>query len=640
MRLLTLRIQNFRSFKDETIRFDPYTCLVGPNGAGKSNVLRALCVFFREKSGLNGSPDTLTKEDFHVGNIAEPIRITLTFGDLSTDAKADLAAYVRQDKLVVSAVATWSAEDEAATVQQHGSRMGNPAFSVFFARENDGESVANLKVVYDSIRATYSDLPAPGTKQRMHDALRAHEDANPGNHKEIPSPDQFYGFTKGASLLDKYLQFIYVPAVKDAADEQQEEKDSVIGKLLSRAVRTRVSFKDDIASITEESRKKYDAMLLAKNPELVALSKTLTDRIREWATPDATLSLEWAPDGAKPVEVADPVARVVAGQGGFTGNLARMGHGMQRSFLLAILQILATSGDANAPTLLLACEEPELYQHPPQIRHLASVLRKLAKGNAQVVLSTHSPLFVTGREFESVRLVKRGAGGDSRALEATVAAVSAALASATGGKPVGAPGLLVKLQESLHPGLSEMFFCERLVLVEGAEDRAYLLAAMELLGLWEEFRRRGIHIVPTDSKSSMLRPRAIAQQLGIPTFTLFDGDRDEPEKDNRRAKHAADNQTLMNLCGHSAPLIHPWRTTKHPDCWMWGLEIGEEVRASTDATTFDKVKQEALASFGHDVSKIQKDSIYIFELLGRLDAAGKFPPVLEELCKAILAHLK
>jgi len=48
-----------------------------------------------------------------------------------------------------------------------------------------------------------------------------------------------------------------------------------------------------------------------------------------------------------------------------------MGHGLQRSYLLALLQELAGSEAPNAPTLILGCEEPELYQHPPQARHLA-----------------------------------------------------------------------------------------------------------------------------------------------------------------------------------------------------------------------------------------------------------------------------
>ena len=47
MKLTELKIENFRPFKDETIFFDDYTCLVGPNGSGKSAVLMALNVFFK-----------------------------------------------------------------------------------------------------------------------------------------------------------------------------------------------------------------------------------------------------------------------------------------------------------------------------------------------------------------------------------------------------------------------------------------------------------------------------------------------------------------------------------------------------------------------------------------------------------------
>ena len=50
MRLRSLRIENFRSFEDQTIPFDNYTCFVGPNGSGKSTVLIALNIFKTRKS--------------------------------------------------------------------------------------------------------------------------------------------------------------------------------------------------------------------------------------------------------------------------------------------------------------------------------------------------------------------------------------------------------------------------------------------------------------------------------------------------------------------------------------------------------------------------------------------------------------
>jgi len=71
MKLKSLRIQNLRSFKDETIAFNDYTCLVGANGAGKSTVLCALNIFFREIDSLK----CLNEEDFHHKNTKNPIII-------------------------------------------------------------------------------------------------------------------------------------------------------------------------------------------------------------------------------------------------------------------------------------------------------------------------------------------------------------------------------------------------------------------------------------------------------------------------------------------------------------------------------------------------------------------------------------
>ena len=113
MKLAELKIENFRSFKNETISFDDYTCLVGPNGSGKSAVLMALNVFFRNNDATVTDVLNLTKEDFHHENVGEPVRITLTFEDLpseddplvSKEAMELLKLYARQHKLVLFAKA-------------------------------------------------------------------------------------------------------------------------------------------------------------------------------------------------------------------------------------------------------------------------------------------------------------------------------------------------------------------------------------------------------------------------------------------------------------------------------------------------------------------------------------------------------
>ena len=89
MRLAEVHIENFRSFLDETIRIDDYTCLVGPNGSGKSTLLMAINVFFRNNAS-NTDLANLSKEDFHHSDTTKPVKITLTFENLSAEAQEDL----------------------------------------------------------------------------------------------------------------------------------------------------------------------------------------------------------------------------------------------------------------------------------------------------------------------------------------------------------------------------------------------------------------------------------------------------------------------------------------------------------------------------------------------------------------------
>ncbi|WP_030617910.1 AAA family ATPase [Streptomyces fulvoviolaceus] len=93
------------------------------------------------------------------------------------------------------------------------------------------------------------------------------------------------------------------------------------------------------------------------------------------------------------------------------------GHGFQRALIVAALKVLA---DRRRPvdgmrTLCLAIEEPELFQHPPQARAFAKVLRELVatspQGRTQVIYATHNPFFVDPkgcRQLVGVRTARTG----------------------------------------------------------------------------------------------------------------------------------------------------------------------------------------------------------------------------------------
>jgi putative ATP-dependent endonuclease of the OLD family len=320
MRIDKVRIKNFRSFSDVEINLSPYTSLVGPNGGGKSTILCALNIFFRETENAATNLSDLDAEDFHDRKTDEAIEITVTFGDLNEAAQKDFAEYYRQGTLIITAKAIFSADLGVATVRQFGQRSAIDAFKNFFKFYNDGKKVDALKVEYELIRAQFTDLAKPGTKDAMRDALRLYEESHPEQCTLIPSEDQFYGFSKGANRLSRYVQWVYVPAVKDATKENIEAKNTALGKLLTRTVRAKVKFDEEIKKLRDETLIQYRKILDAQEGALGDISKALTARLMQWAHPEVTARLTWAEDARK-VQVEEPVARLLAGEGSFEGEL-------------------------------------------------------------------------------------------------------------------------------------------------------------------------------------------------------------------------------------------------------------------------------------------------------------------------------
>ena len=232
MKIESVRIENFRSFKDETFFLDDYTCLVGPNGGGKSTVLCALNVFFRESENSSTDVVNLSAEDFHQKITDEPVRITVTFVDLNAQAQEDFKGYFRHGKLIISAVAKFNPGSNRADVKQFGQRLGMEEFRSFFEASEGGTPVAELRKLYGTLRESYKELPAAAPKDAMLEALHDYEAAHEKQCVPIQSEDQFYGVSKGANRLANHVQWVYIPAVKDVTTEQSEGKATALGKLL------------------------------------------------------------------------------------------------------------------------------------------------------------------------------------------------------------------------------------------------------------------------------------------------------------------------------------------------------------------------------------------------------------------------
>lgn len=638
MKISQLRIQNFRSFEDETIDFSDYSCFVGPNGAGKSTVLNALNILFRNTNAASNVV-TLDEEDFHLRNVKQSITVTATFTDLSEKAKEDLKAYVRQNKLILSAKAEWNKETQTAEVRQFGSREVIKDFAKYFRAEKEGAKANELKNVFREIREKYSDIDAATTKDAMQQALRKYEEEHPKLCEPVESNDQFYGWSKGANLLEQHCQWVYIPAVKDPTEEQQEGKNTALGTLLQRTIRSQVDFKDPLEELRRETGQKYQELLKGQQDILLDIGKTIQERLRAWSHPGARVELLWHFDDSRSVSVADPIARAKIGEGDFLGEMVRLGHGMQRSFIVALLQVLSSTHEGEQPTLILGIEEPELYQHPPQARHLSSLLDELSKGDAQTIVTTHSPYFISAKGFESVRMTRSsGPHGKTVVTQLTYETLSSNLSEALGTDPPPPTSIMAAVEQIMLPSQNELFFSQVPVLVEGPEDIAFLSTYLHLSGKWSEFRRCGCHFVVCGGKTNLSRPLAIAKGLGIPAYVVFDGDCDKATGRDK-SKHKTDNQCILNLCNvHADPLQD--RAYFSESLVMWCTRIRDEIKAEIGQEKWNDAELKARQDHSLSDGVRQKNPLVISATLENLWEEGIRSNLLEELCSGILDHAR
>lgn len=639
MKIRSISIKNFRIFDEVTVLFDDYAALVGENGAGKSTILAALNVFFRESQDSAVDLTSLSEQDFHNKDTTRDIEITVTFDDLNEEAKQDFKSYVRQNQLTITAAASWNETTSKAEVKQYGQRLVMSDFKEYFEAEKSGKLVPELQLIYEKLSELHPEVKGPKTKSGMSARLREFEESNREMCTLERSQDNFYGFTKGSDRLKRYLNWVYVPAVKDASSESTEVRNSALGELLRVTVRSKINFDEEIQSLRDRTIAEYKHLLDKNQRTLEEVSKSISDRLSTLAHPSASAQLKWTAEESRSVVVNDPVAKIFATESGFSGDIARFGHGFQRCYIVSLLQELATTGLSTSPTLILGMEEPELYQHPPQARHLSDVLHSLASGNSQVMVTTHSPYFVSGYHFENVRLVRRANDSESSTVDAvSYEQVAEAIAKANNQTALQASAEQAKLHQALSSQLNEMFFCSKVVFVEGIEDEAILKAWMVCLNKWEMMREWRAHIIPVNNKSNLVRPAILAKLLALPCMVIFDSDGDE-DHSLRRAWHESDNLAILSALDVDG-VAFPEEAVFGECVVQWGTNFQSEIKREIESSVWDTAFGEARKALGNPSGNFQKNPILVGQLVAELHKAGIVPKVVEKLIEHLELFLK
>ena len=217
---------------------------------------------------------------------------------------------------------------------------------------------------------------------------------------------------------------------------------------------------------------------------------------------------------------------------------------------------------------------------------------------------------------------------------ATFEEIAKGKADALQEQPKQRAGMRALMHRTLRPNLSEIFFGNRVVLVEGAEDAAFITSYLHLKGRWDEFRRCGAHIVPTNGKSFLLEPLIVLHQLGIPAFVVFDSDGQELDS-AKRALHDRDNSALLRALGEGTIEAFPSQTVWRKNFTQWKSCFADAVESDAGKDRWRRYQQAADKEWGQP-GGIRKNPLHIATCIRLALEEGIAIPTLEELCTRIL----
>lgn len=515
MRLSKLRIENFRCLEDVTIEFDALTVLIGANGSGKSTVLRALEWFF--EGGALQAEDVWR-------HLERSVTVTASFIDLNDADKEALGSYADSEPLTLWR--SWTSGEAKDKLSGRGL-----AYAPFEAvRAEDGARAKSA--AYSALRTLDPalDLPTARSADAALAAMKEWEEAHPEQlTRSTHSASHLFGAVGGPKLNGRF-DYVLVSATDDAKEQTGSGRGTLLARLLDRGARgTTLSERlEDVARAASEEVERVTEE--EHGPAIEQTKVQLTTALRRYVQ-DVSVGLEAQP---AVVRLTPPSFDLRIADGGLETDVSRQGHGLQRALLLAMLQTLARSETevGSAPAVLLAIEEPELYQHPVQARHFASVLSSLAeRGEAafQVAYATHSAYFVDPRRYDRLRrFSRRRADGAREMSTARIERVAARLEGI-----VAREEIETRIGIALERTLSEAVFADVALVVEGRSDRALLEGLADRDG---GLAGDGVAVVDAHGKGNLPLAWAILEELGVPSFLVFDADRDFEEAMHARGR--------------------------------------------------------------------------------------------------------
>jgi len=508
MRLVGLSITNYRSIKKiENLRIEPLQAFVGENNAGKSNILRAVNCFL--SSGTGG----IAASDFN--DQAQPATIEAEFGGLSVSERKRLRSYLIGDRIILQKQLKIEIDKKSGKtkidVEYHGYQAEPKQWFLSISKIEAQEGKPNWKRIaeengiLESVQAEDGKVSKASYQKGLERYLREHDEIK----YDEPELGQTHALGIPQNLLAALPEFYLLPGITDYSEEIDRRSSSSVFRRLMGDLSDRIMQADprygEIDGALLTLRRLLNTSAAGDGPQrleaLNGVETSLCETIKRLMP--SVQAVQLAVDVEEWKDIFSKGVNLRVDDGVLTDVLDK-GHGMQRSIVFGLLQMLMKSGQKaseNRP-IILGIEEPELYIHPHTQRLIYSVLKEfsglagevdVATGTDQVVYTTHCPAFVDISRYERVGVTRKDAANGTTVRQCKAGVL---------GNVEERKGF--KLLTSFGLKHNELFFARDCILVEGPEDEVGIIATARKIGRFIDLPDEiGLSIVVTDGKGDI-----------------------------------------------------------------------------------------------------------------------------------------
>ncbi|MCK6468712.1 MAG: AAA family ATPase [Candidatus Brocadia sinica] len=466
IRIVEVRVRNFRSLRSVDLSLNRLTLLIGPNNSGKTSFLEALFAAMGAGRRVLSSDDIYIKPNESSPPYNRSILIDVLIRPINEDGNV-------------------------SDTFPEGSYWLNLWRNGIAQDDNDNDFMAfRTKLTWKQESAEYS-VERQFLREWISDSSKI-EDA------EIISEA---GTVSAKQLEPMALHFM--DAKRDIDDDMRRQ-----GSFWRRMT-------SDLG-LSDEDIKSFEEILTNINEEIVKKSGVL--KHLESALGDLYNVMSGEREGIELAPVARKLRDLTKGidvnfttKGAQTFPLVR--HGMGTRSMASILvfrafmkwRSLMAKEDAVHP--MLALEEPEAHLHPQAQRALFRQIREIP---GQVVISSHSPYVVFHADFSELRHFQKK-DADTLVTDMDIRDLQ--------------PDDIQKMKWKVLNTRGDMLFAKALVLFEGeTEEQAFAHYAQEYWG--RNPNEMGINFIGVDGSDSYLPFLRLAIGLGLNWYIFSDADGD------------------------------------------------------------------------------------------------------------------